>query len=114
MARAEKPTANARSHPYRGLSVQHVDQVPDAGFVREYLLGREVYRRTDYLALIHDDAMAVAAVAKESTEPLFSRVVDVEVWAGPDKTLMIEDPSVDVGNATALARAALARNRPDI
>lgn len=111
---AEPPVPNARAHPYRGMSVQHVDRVPDEAFVREYLREREVYRRTDYLALVHGDAVAVVAVEKASTEPLFSPVVDVAVWATPERTLWIDDPSVDVGNATALARAALARRRPGV
>ncbi len=111
---AEKPTSNARAHPYRGLSVQHVDRTPEPGFMRDYLLGREVYRRTDYLALIHGRRVGLASVAREETGELFERVVDVDVWAGPDRTMLIEAPDVDVGNATALARAALRQGRPGI
>lgn len=96
------------------MSVQHVDQLPDAGFVRDHLLGREVYRRTDYLALVHDGHVALAAVEKASMEPLFSPVVDVAVWATPDRALWIDDPAVDVGNATALAAAAAAHHRDGI
>jgi hypothetical protein len=108
MGPAEQPFPNARAHPYRGLSVQHVDRRPDPDFVVEHLLGREVYRRTDYVALVHDNDVALASVAKASIEPLFSPVVDVAVWSGPDATVLIDDPGVDVGNATALARAATA------
>ena len=94
--------------------MQHVDQVPEPGFVRDHLMGREVYRRTDYLALIHDGSVGLAAVAREESGELFERVVDVEVWSGPDRTMLIEDPGVDVGNATALAGAALRHGRPGI
>lgn len=111
---AEKPTPNARAHPYRGLSVQHVDQVPEPDFMREYLMGREVYRRTDYLALIHDGSVGLAAVARKDSGELFEPVVDVEVWSGPDRTMLVEDPAVDVGNATALARAASRHGRPGV
>lgn len=114
MAGAERPEPNARAHPYRGLSVQHVDQTPDAGFVKRFLLGREVYRRTDYLALVHGEEVALAAVAKASTEPLFSPVVDLAVWAGPGEAILVEDPTVDVANATALSGAALAHHRPGV
>lgn len=119
MAEVERPFPNARAHPYRGLSVQHVDQIPDPDFVNEYLLGREVYRRTDYLALVHEQtpgppAVALAAVAKESSDPLFSPVTEVAVWSGPDATLWVEDPSVDVGNATALAETAAAHRRDGV
>lgn len=116
MAAAEVPSPNARAHPYRGLSVQHVDQTPTPDFVREYLIGREVYRRTDYLALIHEPRpgvheVALAAVGKESTGPLFSPATEVRVWSGPEATLWVEDAAVDVGNATALAETASAHHR---
>lgn len=111
---AEQPSPNARAHPYRGLSVQHVDEVPDPAFMREYLMGREVYRRTDYIALILDEAVGLAAVARAPSDDLFVPVVDVEVWAGPDRTQLIEDPAVDVGNATALAGAAARHGRAGV
>jgi hypothetical protein len=114
MPMAASPSPNARSHPYRGLSVQHVDQFPDESFVRQYLEGREIYRRTAYLALVHDDAVALVSVAKASEDPLFSAVTDFELWAEPDATMWIEDPTVDVGNATAMAKVALAQGRSDI
>lgn len=114
MALADKPKPNARAHPYRGLSVQHVDEVPEPAFMVDYLTGREVYRRTDYLALIHDGSVGLAAVAREESDDLFQRVLDVEVWSGPDRTMLIEDPAVDVGNATALAGAAARLGRPGI
>ena len=114
MAVAEKPTKNARAHPYRGLSVQHVEEVPEPDFMVDYLMGREVYRRTDYLALIHNGSVGLAAVGRQENNDLFQRVVDVEVWSGPSHTMLIEDPAVDVGNATALARAAARRGRPGI
>lgn len=114
MVLADKPKPNARAHPYRGLSVQHVDEVPEPAFMVDYLTGREVYRRTDYLALIHDGSVGLAAVAREDSDDLFQRVLDVEVWSGPDRTMLIEDPAVDVGNATALAGAAARLGRPGI
>ena len=56
MVVAERPSPNARAHPYRGLSVQHVDEDPQPDFMREYLSGREVYRRT---AITQTDAIVV-------------------------------------------------------
>ena len=114
MVVAEKPSSNARAHPYRGLSVQHVDEVPEFAFIREYLMDREVYRRTDYIALIHDGSVALAAVARDPTGDLFEPVVDIDVWSGPDRTMLIEDAAVDVGNATALAQAAARHGRPGV
>ncbi len=114
MTVSEKPSPNARAHPYRGLSVQHVDEVPTPAFMHDYLLGREVYRHTDYSALIHDGSVGLASVARSRTGELFERVTDVTVWAGPDRTMLIDDPTVDAGNATALARAAARHGRPEV
>ena len=99
--------ANLRSHPYRGLSVQEVDVplTPDA--ITEHLLGREVYRRTDFLALRHGGDTALVEVRKVDTVPLFSPVTAVRVHSLPADTAWVEAPEVDVGNATALAGAAV-------
>lgn len=105
---------NLRSHPYRGLSVQEVTIPLDATEIRTYLLGREVYRRTDYLALRNQGDTALVSVRKASTEPLFSPVTDVDILALPTDCLWIDDPMVDVGNATALARTAIQLRRPGI
>ena len=106
MIRALPP--NSRAHPYRGLSVQEVDFPLADSAILSYLDGREVYRRTDFLALRHGDATALVEVRKASLEPLFSPVVDARVVSGPDRTAWVRDPAVDVGNATALAGAAVA------
>ena len=99
--------ANTRAHPYRGLSVQEVDGPLTDDAILTYLDGREVYRRTDFLALRHGDATALVQVRKASLEPLFSPVVAARVVSGPDDTAWVVRPEVDVGNATALANAAV-------
>ncbi len=105
---------NLRSHPYRGLSVQHVDIPLDDASLTEYLMGREVYRRTDFLALRNGEDTCLVAVGKTSTEPLFSPVTSVEVLAGPDACRYVLAPASDVGNATALAAVATAHREPGI
>ncbi len=99
--------ANIRAHPYRGLSVQEVDVPLTDDAILAHLNGREVYRRTDFLALRHGDATALVEVRKASLEPLFSPVVAARVVSGPDDTAWVARPEVDVGNATALANAAV-------
>ena len=108
------PAPNTITRPYRGLSVQEVE-VPLTEFdLVPFLLGREVYRRTDYLVLRNRAEAAVVAVRKASTEPLFSPVVEARVLALPDQVVSINSPDTDVGNATALARAALAHHRDGV
>jgi hypothetical protein len=100
------PAPNTRAHPYRGLSVQEVDLPLTERAILDHLDGREVYRRTDYLVLRNGEQAALVAVRKESLEPLFSPVVEARVLAGPDETACVHSPETDVGNATALAKAA--------
>lgn len=106
------PAPNTMTRPYRGLSVQETDVPLTEADLVPYLLGREVYRRTDYLVLRNGEDTAVIAVHKASTEPLFSPVIEARVLAGPDEVTSISAPDTDVGNATALARAALAHAAP--
>lgn len=101
------PAANTVTRPYRGLSVQDVDIPLTDGAIATLLLGREIYRRTDYLALRHGSETALVAVHAQDREPLFTPVTEVRVLAGPTDTVWIDDPDTDVGNASALARAAL-------
>jgi hypothetical protein len=99
--------SNFIARPYRGVSVQEVDVPLDPASVSAHLLGRPVYRRTSFLVLVRSGERAVVAVEKASTDPLFSPVTHVQWIAGPEEVVFLEDPSVDTGNATHMARAAL-------
>ncbi|HKN91530.1 MAG TPA: GAF domain-containing protein, partial [Acidimicrobiia bacterium] len=110
---------NTMARPYRGLSVQEVDVPLTEAALVAFLLGREVYRRSDFLALRHGGATALVAVRREPFdpdvgEPLFSPVAEVRLLAGPDEVAWIESPATDVGNASALARVAAAHARPGL
>lgn len=108
----EMPERNFITRPYRGLSVQEVVVPLTEAELTGYLLGREVYRRTDYLVLRNAGRAAVLAVRKQSAEPLFSPVTEVRLLAGPAQTVEVISPGTDAGNATALALAAAAHARP--
>lgn len=108
------PAPNTITRPYRGLSVQEVEVALTELDLVPFLLGREVYRRTDYLVLRNHGETALVAVRKASTEPLFSPVVEARVLAVPSQVVSISAPETDVGNATALARAALAHRRDGV
>lgn len=101
------PPVNTITRPYRGLSVQDADVPLTEMDLVPFLLGREVYRRSEYLALRNGDDVALVAVRKASDEPLFSPVVEARVLAGPDEVVWVDAPEIDVGNATALAKTAL-------
>jgi hypothetical protein len=108
------PAPNTITRPYRGLSVQEVDVPLTELELMPYLLGREIYRRTDYLVLRNHAETAVVAVRKASSEPLFSPVIEARVLALPHQVVSIDAPQTDVGNASALARAALEHRRDGV
>ncbi|MCZ7572567.1 MAG: hypothetical protein M5U01_28770 [Ardenticatenaceae bacterium] len=99
-------TTNLLPLPYRRVSVQHVSVSLDEPAIRGYLLGKEAYRRTDYIVLRGEAGQAVVRVEKAEAEPLFSSITAVEVLALPDTCVWVEDPAVDVGNPSAMATKA--------
>lgn len=93
--------------PYRRVSYQPYAGAMTEPAIRVYLLAREVYRRTD-VVILHNAAgeLAVAAVQRDGSESLFSRVVAVEVLALPETCRFLQDPDTDPANPSALARLA--------
>lgn len=93
--------------PYRRVSYQPYAGAMTAPAIREHLLAREVYRRTDVVILHNDSAqLAVAAVQRDGSESLFNRVEAVEVLALPETCRFLQDPATDPANPSALARLA--------
>lgn len=93
--------------PYRRVSVQHHDGPLDADALVATFMGREAYRRTDYVVLrAADGATAVVAITRADQEPLFSPITSVERIAGPATTRFVEDDDTDTGNPSALADLA--------
>jgi len=94
--------------PYRHVSVQPYHGPMTAEAIVAHLLGKDSYRRTRYVVLEQGETCAVAAVSRESEEPLFSSITAVEVLALPDTCRLIEDEATDPGNPSSLAAKALA------
>lgn len=104
-----RSSSNLTPLPYRRVSVQPYHGEMSEAAIRSHLLGREAYRRTDFIALRHDEdpeAWAVAAIARAETDALFHEVVDVEVLALPERCVFIESPQTDCANPSALAATA--------
>ena len=91
---------------YRNVSVAEVATGLDEASLRAHLMGRPVYRRTQYLVARRGDACAVAEVSKESQQPLFSPVTGVALIAGAEETAFVDAPETDTGVPTQLARVA--------
>lgn len=93
--------------PYRGVSVQHWTDPLDEDQVKERLLSREAYRRTEFIVLRgNGGTTAVVRIDCRAREALFNRITAVEWLAGPDDCAYVVRPDVDTANATALAEVA--------
>jgi len=108
------PVPNTTTRPYRGLSIQEAEVALTPEAITAHLVGREAYRRTEYLVLGNPAAAALVAVRLASHEPLFSPVVEARVLAGPGELLWVDEPGTDVGNASALAAVAARHAGPGI
>jgi len=105
-----KDRLNVVPLPYRGVSVQAYHGPLTADGIASHFLGRETYRRTEFIVLkAPDGSLAVIAVDAADREPLFAPIVHVEVLALPDACFYVRDPQTDCANRSALAALA-ARN----
>ena len=99
---------NFIARPYRGVSVQDAPGL-DEPTLRSWLVGRRVYRRTEFVVAVRGDACAVVQVEHPVGDDILAMVTDLRVLAAPDEVAFVVDPSVDTGNATQMARVARAR-----
>jgi hypothetical protein len=98
---------NFIARPYRGVSVQVADALDEAA-LRAWLIGRPVYRRTEFIVAACGGRHALVQVAHDVGEEILARVDDLRVIAAPDEVAFVADATVDTGNASQMARAALA------
>lgn len=90
--------------PYRRVSYQPYDGPFSAGGIRDWLLQREVYRRTDIVVLHATDGRhAVAAIQRKASDSLFTRVAAVEVLGLPADCVFLRSDHTDPANPSALA-----------
>ena len=94
---------------YRGVSVARVDVPLTEAGLRDHFLGREAYRRTEYVVARRGEETAMLQVNKASDDDLFSPIVSVEVLAGAGETAYVVAPDVDTGVPTQLCRTAFER-----
>jgi hypothetical protein len=91
---------------YREVSVTDVDVPLQADSLRRHLIGRECYRKTEYLVVRNGGQTALVRVAAESRVPLFAPIIRVELLATREETAYVVDPELDTGVPSQLARAA--------
>jgi hypothetical protein len=91
---------------YRSVSVADVDVALTGEDLRSFLVGREAYRRTEFVVARRGEGRALVRVRKASDQPLFSPIVEAEMLAGPDECVEVPAPDVDTAIPTQLGRAA--------
>jgi hypothetical protein len=101
----EEVGPNFIARPYRGVSVQDAGALDEAA-LRAWLIGRPVYRRTEFIVAVRDCERAVVQVAHEVGDAIVAPVQDIRVLAGPDEVAFVADAEVDTGNASQMAGAA--------
>jgi hypothetical protein len=93
--------------PYRRVSVQRHDGPLTERALAAHFLGREAYRRTDFVVLRSAEGQtAIIAITCADREPLFSPITSVEFVAGPGTCRYVIDPATDTANRSALADLA--------
>ena len=99
---------NFMARPYRGVSVQDAPGLDEAT-LRAWLIGRRVYRRTEFVVAARGDDHAVVQVGHPVGDEILATVSELRVVGGPEEVAFVVDPSVDTGNASQMARVARAR-----
>ena len=97
---------NVMPDQYRQVAITYVDITLEPDPIREFLLGREAYRRTQYIVVVAGEDTALVRVDKKSEEPLFSAITKVDMVAGPNDCAFFRDPDVDTGVPSQMAAAA--------
>jgi hypothetical protein len=115
-----EPVPNLMSRPYRGLSVQDVDFGLTETALLDWIIGRDVYRRTEFVLVRGPGTgggtgMAALVVLEPRVGgELFGPVRAARVLAAGAELELVNSPETDVGNATALVLAAGRHYRPGV
>ena len=93
--------------PYRGVSVQPYKGELTVEAITAHFMGREAYRRTNFIVLKGEDNQhALVSIGASDRESFFAPIEHVEVVALPDSCVYVIDSKTDPANRTALAKLA--------
>jgi hypothetical protein len=92
----------------KDVSLRHVDFSLNEKNIASNIGGKRAYTRTDFMILKHGDEVAVIKVNKENGKDLFRPIRSYEIVSLPEDTLFMRDESIDVLNASQMARVARA------
>jgi hypothetical protein len=90
----------------KDVSLRHVDFSLTAENIARNIAGKRAYTRTGYMILRHSEETAVIKVVKEGGKDLFRPISGHEIVSLPKDTVFIRDETIDVLNASQMARMA--------
>ncbi len=90
----------------KNISVREVDFSLTANNIGEHIKDKKAYTRTEFIILRNGDQFAVVRVSKKNGVDLFRPIIEHEILSLPEETVFVIDESVDVMNASQLARLA--------
>ena len=91
---------------YRKVSVQPYDGKMTEDDIRKHLVGKDAYRRTEYIIFEQNRNCAIVMISLADDESLFSPIKKISLLALPKTCVLVEDRTVDTANYTALAAKA--------
>jgi hypothetical protein len=97
---------NLTPNRYREVTLAETDVPLTSAALTEWLVGREVYRRTRFIVVQRAAEVALVEVAKATLEPLFSPITSVHLLAGPGECRLVNAPEIDTAVPTQLAAVA--------
>ena len=68
---------------YRQVSVQPYNGEMTEDDIRKHLVGKDAYRRTEYIILEQSETCAIAMISRPDDESLFSPIKDISLVALP-------------------------------
>lgn len=92
----------------KDVSLRHVDFSLNRENIASHIGGKRAYTRTDFMILKHGEEVAVIKVNKQNGKDLFRPISGHDIVSLPGDTLFIRDESIDVLNASQMARVARA------
>jgi hypothetical protein len=90
----------------REVGVKKVTFPLNDGEIRNNLINKSAYKRTDYLVLVNEDERAIIKIKKNSSDELFSQIEDIEIVSLPESTKYLVDPNINVLSPTQMLEAA--------
>jgi len=94
----------------KNVSVREVDFPLTPEGISEHIKSKKAYTRTENLILRNGDQWAVLWVKKKDGMDLFRPIIDYSILSLPRDTVFMVDESIDVLNASQMARIA-SRNK---